>query len=109
LQVKKLPNLAIPEFLGLEVVAAMRHAEAAMRALEVNDYESSLSEARKARISAEVAVSHHSIVSQHSYPHQHRLAVYLPLFAPVSLPLGITIIQEWKRRFVASFKRSPVI
>ena len=93
-QIETLPNLEIPEYIGHKVAAAQTHTESALAAARAGNYTAALRAARDARIAAEVAATHHTIVSQHSYPEQHKVALYLPLFAPLALPLVGAFVSE---------------
>jgi hypothetical protein len=97
LQVATLPNLEVPQFVGDKVLAAKQNTETAIAAAEAGDYGAAIEAARAARVAAEVVATHHSIVSQHSYPEQHKVALYLPLFAPLALPLFGSFVVELKR------------
>jgi phosphatidylinositol glycan class S len=96
-QVETLPNLEMPLSIGKKVDGAREHMQAAMIAASELDYARALHEAREARTCAEVAATHHTIVSQHSYPEQHKVALYLPFFGPISMPLISALIYEVKR------------
>jgi GPI-anchor transamidase subunit S len=98
MQVETLPNLEMPLSIGKKVADARKHAQAAMAAAIEQDYPRALQEARAARTCAEVAATHHTIVSQHSYPEQHKVALYLPFFGPISMPLISALVFEVKRR-----------
>lgn len=95
-QIDTLPNLEIPQLIGDKVAAAKQHTAAALSAAAAGNYTRAMAAAREARICAEVAGSHHTIVSQHSYPEQHKVALYLPLFAPLALPLLSAFCSEVK-------------
>lgn len=76
----------------------MLHVLQAAHAGKEGDYQFAMQQARAGRVDAEVALTHHTIASQHSYPFQHKIAVYLPLFAPLSLPIMAAAFVEFKRR-----------
>lgn len=97
MQVSTLASLEIPAFIGTKVESATVHAVEAVQAVQDGDYLLAMEHARAARRDAEVALTHHTIASQHSYPFQHKIAVYLPLFAPLSLPILATAFYEFKR------------
>lgn len=96
-QIDALPNLSIPAVVGEQIASAQQHVADAMGVAELGHFEAALASARRARTAIEVAASHPAIVSQHNYPQQHLLAVYLPLFAPLSLPVLATVAFEAKR------------
>jgi GPI-anchor transamidase subunit S len=100
-QVETLPNLEMPLSIGKKVDSAREHVQTAMTAASENDYARALQAAREARTCAEVAATHHTIVSQHSYPEQHKVALYLPFFGPISMPLISVLIYEIKRSLLA--------
>jgi phosphatidylinositol glycan class S len=64
-----------------------------------------LSLASDSRQAAETAVSHPSMVPQLYFPPEHLLAVYLPLWAPLALPLLLGFTKEL-RRFRGKAKQS---
>lgn len=98
-QVAAIENLEIPAFIGDKVRLAQHQAqEALVESTNGGSYEVAMLAARAARVNAEVAQSHHSIATHHSYPAQHKVAVYLPLFAPLSLPLVVTLVREVTRK-----------
>ena len=43
--------------------------------------------AREAKEAADRAFFHPSIMAEHSYPVQHMVAMYMPYFLPVTIPL----------------------
>jgi GPI-anchor transamidase subunit S len=95
-QIDTLPNLEIPRFIGDKVLAAKVHAQAAVAAAAAGNYTAAVGATRAARVAAEKAATHHAIVSQHAYPEQHKVALYLPLFAPLALPLVGAFAAEVK-------------
>jgi GPI-anchor transamidase subunit S len=97
LQVETLENLEIPTFLGEEIRNAQVQASVAAEYAKDGLYAEAVAAARSARKSAEIAQSHYSIASHHSYPTQHKIALYLPLFAPLSLPLLVALKREVQR------------
>lgn len=97
MQVAVLPNLEIPLTIGAKVGEARAHTDAALAAAARGEYLQALRHARAGRTCADVAATHHTIVSQHSYPEQHKVALYLPLFAPVALPLLTAFTYEARR------------
>jgi GPI-anchor transamidase subunit S len=103
IQVSAIENLEIPAFIGDKVRMAQHQAQDAItEARNRGSYLRAMLAAREARINAEVAQSHHSIATHHSYPAQHKVALYLPLFAPLSLPLLVTLVREVMRKLRAS-------
>lgn len=98
LQVSTLESLEIPAFIGTKVDSATQRTREALHAGRAGDYQFAVKQARAARVDAEVALTHHAIASQHSYPFQHKIAVYLPLFAPLSLPIMAAVYVEVRHR-----------
>lgn len=91
-------SLEIPAFIGTKVERAKLRTLEAVHAGNQGDYKFAVKQARAGRVDAEVALTHHAIASQHSYPFQHKIAVYLPLFAPLSLPIMAAIVVEFRRK-----------
>eukprot|EP00892_Ulva_mutabilis_P002005 jgi/Ulvmu1/11805/UM080_0016.1 len=96
--VATLESLEIPAFIGTKVESAGLRTREAVHAGGEGDYQFAVKQARAARVDAEVALTHHAIASQHSFPFQHKIAVYLPLFAPLSLPIMAAVFVEVRHR-----------
>jgi GPI-anchor transamidase subunit S len=95
-QIDALPNLSIPDIVGNQVIEARQHTAGALASADVGNYEAAMMSARRARTVIEMAASHPAIISQHNYPQQHLIAIYLPLFAPLSLPIIAAVFVEMR-------------
>lgn len=54
---------------------------------------------RSAKVAADLAFFHPSIMGERSYPAQHLVAMYMPYFLPISMPIIRGLTSEIKRRF----------
>lgn len=52
---------------------------------------------KRARLLAEEAFSHPSILAQLNFGDQHKMAMYLPLFLPAGMTILLTLASELKR------------
>lgn len=104
-QVAKLPNLSMPQAISDAVSEAKSHLEAGLERCAAGDYYGAVKSGQDARRCAEVAFSHPSIMAQHNYPDQHKVAVYMPLFLPLSIPIVQVCVAELKRHVPRFLRR----
>lgn len=89
-----LPSIAIPNRVAEGVSTTMHHLEQACSNL---GGKSGLMHARIAAEEVERAFFEKSMVGQLYFPDEHKIAVYLPLLGPASLPLIMGLVAEVKR------------
>lgn len=88
-----LPDISIPHRVADGVASSMHHLEQACANLGGQD---GLRHSRIAEEEAERAFFEKSMVGQLYFPDEHKIAVYLPLLGPVSVPLVMGLISELK-------------
>lgn len=97
---QSLPALQMPDSVGDQVVSALHSLQLASARRSSGDVSSALAASYAARERAEEAFKSPSILAQLSFPATHKLAIYLPFFLPVSMPILVTTIRElqhWRK------------
>ncbi|CAH0023908.1 unnamed protein product [Clonostachys rhizophaga] len=100
---RSLPSIAIPRNVADGVAKSIRHLEEACASLGSSE---ALYHARIAEEEAERAFFEKSMVGQLYFPDEHKIAVYLPLLGPVTVPLVMGAIKEIKRLLQARKQRA---
>lgn len=90
---EKLPSIAIPRSVADGVAKTLHHLEQACADL---GGVGGLTHARIAEQEVERAFFEKSMVGQLYFPDEHKIAVYLPLLGPISVPLIMGLITELK-------------
>lgn len=90
---EKLPSIAIPQSVADGVETTLHHLEQACANLGGVE---GLTHARIAEQEVERAFFEKSMVGQLYFPDEHKIAVYLPLLGPISVPLIMGLITELK-------------
>ncbi|KAJ3479878.1 hypothetical protein NLG97_g8205 [Lecanicillium saksenae] len=90
---EKLPSIAIPEKVAEGVDTTLHHLQQACANLGGVE---GLTHARIAEQEVERAFFEKSMVGQLYFPDEHKIAVYLPLLGPISVPLIMGLITELK-------------
>jgi len=93
----KLPSIAIPNSVADAVQSTISHLDNACHDLRHASYDSALAHAREAQRQAEEAFFEPSMVGQVYFPDEHKVAVYVPLLGPISVPLILAALKEIKR------------
>ncbi|OAA73671.1 Phosphatidylinositol-glycan biosynthesis class S protein [Cordyceps fumosorosea ARSEF 2679] len=99
----KLPSIAIPQSVADGVETTLRHLERACADLGGAE---GLAHARVAEREAERAFFEKSMVGQLYFPDEHKIAVYLPLLGPISVPLVMGLVAEVKNWIARRRKRA---
>ncbi|ORY86318.1 phosphatidylinositol-glycan biosynthesis class S protein [Protomyces lactucae-debilis] len=102
--VDALPNMHVPEQAAARMAQALTHVDAALlHTTAANDYDliAALRHARQAVAFAEAAFFDDKMVSLLYFPQEHKYGVYMPLFGPLLLPLGLSLLREIKGFLVA--------
>lgn len=89
----KLPSIAIPRSVADGVSKSVYHLERACASLGGLD---GLMHSRIAEEEVERAFFEKSMVGQLYFPDEHKIAVYLPLLGPISVPLVMGLLTEIK-------------
>ncbi|KAG6515893.1 hypothetical protein ZIOFF_026327 [Zingiber officinale] len=95
--VQSLPRMIIMDEIGKQVKFSLEAANLAQRNASLGIYDSSASSSRQAKVLAEDAFFHPSIMSISYSSIEHYFAIYMPFFAPVALHVLLAAIKELKR------------
>ncbi|KNC97334.1 GPI-anchor transamidase GPI17 [Spizellomyces punctatus DAOM BR117] len=99
--ITNLESMVVLDDIQNQVLYALDALHQARLALEANDFSLASQHARDAFVSSEAAFFDPTMVSMLYFPDEHKYAVYMPLFVPISVPLLIAVIREikgWKNR-----------
>eukprot|EP00192_Tetraselmis_astigmatica_P007869 CAMPEP_0117698538 /NCGR_PEP_ID=MMETSP0804-20121206/29810_1 /TAXON_ID=1074897 /ORGANISM="Tetraselmis astigmatica, Strain CCMP880" /LENGTH=659 /DNA_ID=CAMNT_0005512851 /DNA_START=125 /DNA_END=2105 /DNA_ORIENTATION=- len=107
--VQSLPNLPIPSEVLLLVNEALSGLQGSRNASEAGDYHAAAEQARYARRAADKAFFHPSIMADQSYPVQHLVAMYMPYFLPITVPILQGVWNEVLRRRGLWFPANSVL
>jgi phosphatidylinositol glycan class S len=97
--VDELPNMHVPEHVAVRMTQAITHVDTALlhtTTVQHYDLEGALRHAREAVALAETAFFDDKMVSLLYFPQEHKYGVYMPLFGPLLLPLGLSLLKEIK-------------
>ncbi|KAF3918377.1 hypothetical protein ABW21_db0209503 [Orbilia brochopaga] len=107
--VNALPSISIPTTVSTSVKDSIRHLSLACEELRKGSFVKALEMGRVAQEEAEKAFFERTMVAQVYFPDEHKLAVYLPLLGPVSVPLVLGVIREVKRIFAERRARAAAV
>ncbi|TPX66073.1 hypothetical protein SpCBS45565_g04715 [Spizellomyces sp. 'palustris'] len=99
--ITNLESMVVLDDIQSQVLYALDALRQARLALEANDFSLASQYAREAFVSSEAAFFDPTMVSMLYFPDEHKYAVYMPLFVPISVPVLIAVIREingWKNR-----------
>ena len=92
-----LPSIAIPESVAAAVDSTLSHLRDTCTHLRDGRFDAALEHAKIAEAEAEKGFFEKSMVGQVYFPDEHKVAVYLPLLGPMSVPLVMSALKELKR------------
>ncbi|KAL2556990.1 GPI transamidase component PIG-S-related [Forsythia ovata] len=95
--VQSLPRMIIMDDIGKQVKYSLEAARLTLSNASLGIYDASAESSRQARLLAEDAFYHPSMMSVSYYSFEHCFAVYSPFFLPVSLHVLLAVLREWKR------------
>jgi phosphatidylinositol glycan class S len=96
--VRDTPNMVVLDHIQKDVVDALKDVERSCKKLaEQGGYVEALSASREALNKSETAFFDPTMVSMLYFPDEHKYAIYMPLFVPVSVPLVMVALRELKR------------
>lgn len=97
--VRDTPNMVVLDHIQKDVVDALSDIERSCKKLaEQGASMEALSASREALIKSETAFFDPTMVSMLYFPDEHKYAIYMPLFVPVSVPLVMAVARELKKR-----------
>ncbi|RUS21025.1 hypothetical protein BC937DRAFT_93809 [Endogone sp. FLAS-F59071] len=94
--VSEIPNMVVLDQIQTEVTQALDSLRLSCDALQTGDYASSLAHSIRAVERAERAFFNPTMVSMLYFPDEHKYAIYMPLFVPISVPLIMVLVKEVK-------------
>ena len=94
--IESIPNMMIGDDIGRRVSQALTHVIEAERLWSAGRYSEAERLAAVAFEAAEHVFFHEAILSKLYFPDDHKMAVYIPYFVPVLLPLVVGVIRESK-------------
>ncbi|KAJ3152344.1 hypothetical protein HDU86_005873 [Geranomyces michiganensis] len=97
--IEKLESMVVLDAIQTQVLQALsslRNAHTSLQSATSNHTMASL-HARAAIMASESAFFDPTMVAMLYFPDEHKYAVYMPLFVPVSVPVLIAVIKELKR------------
>ncbi|KAF7731813.1 hypothetical protein EC973_008328 [Apophysomyces ossiformis] len=85
--VTEIPNMVVLDHISLQVQQSLQSLQLARQYLETGKYDLSLQHAIEAIELAEKAFFDPTMVSMLYFPDEHKYAIYMPLFVPISVPM----------------------
>lgn len=95
--VQSLPRMIVTDEIGKQVKFSLEAAGSAQNNASLGVYDAAAVSSRKARVLAEDAFFHPSIMSISYSSIEHYFAIYMPFFAPVALHVLLAAVKELKR------------
>jgi phosphatidylinositol glycan class S len=96
LLISEIPNMVVLDHIQTEVTEALECLRKSTAALRNRKYAEALQHARHALLLSETAFFDPTMVSMLYFPDEHRYAIYMPLFVPISVPLVAALVREIK-------------
>jgi len=96
--VGSLPNMVVLDKIQEKVVFALECLENAYKEVNGRNYKQVFLYSKNALIASEEAFFDPTMVSMLYFPDEHKYAVYMPLFLPISVPLALVLKEEFKKR-----------
>ncbi|GBC08692.1 hypothetical protein RclHR1_08300008 [Rhizophagus clarus] len=94
--VTEIPNMVVLDHIQTEVFLALDNLAKSCTNLYNNQYNLALYHSKKAIELAESAFFDPTMVSMLYFPDEHKYAIYMPLFVPISVPLLVALHREIK-------------
>lgn len=91
---QKLPSIPVPDNVAQSTHHTIAHLQQACNDLRDGRFPCALEHARAAEVAAEKAFFERSMVGQVYFPDEHKVAVYLPLLGPITVPLVMAALKE---------------
>ncbi|KAF9564335.1 hypothetical protein EC968_004575 [Mortierella alpina] len=91
------PNMVVLDHIQKDVVDALQDVATACHSLAKQDAVLALETSRDALVKAETAFFDPTMVSMLYFPDEHKYAIYMPLFVPISVPLVMALLREVKK------------
>ncbi|KAI8365323.1 phosphatidylinositol-glycan biosynthesis class S protein [Radiomyces spectabilis] len=95
--VNEIPNMVVLDHIDLQVRQSLHALNRVGEALRLGDYAKALRESIEAVELSEKSFFDPTMVSMLYFPDEHKYAIYMPLFVPVSVPLIMALIKQVKK------------
>ncbi|CAG8568864.1 541_t:CDS:10 [Ambispora gerdemannii] len=92
--VSEIPNMVVLDHIQIEVLNALESLKQSCISLREMRYDLALDYAKQAIMRSESAFFDPTMVSMLYFPDEHKYAIYMPLFVPISVPLLVAVIRE---------------
>ncbi|KAI7895070.1 phosphatidylinositol-glycan biosynthesis class S protein [Mucor mucedo] len=94
--VDEIPNMVVQDHINSKVRDSLDALTSVSEALAVENYVVALQHSIKAIELAEKAFFDPTMVSMLYFPDEHKYAIYMPLFVPISVPLIMALLKQFK-------------
>ncbi|KAG0035105.1 hypothetical protein BGZ81_000659 [Podila clonocystis] len=91
------PNMVVLDHIQKDVVEALKDIEDSCALMTKQEYTAALARSRDGLVKAETAFFDPTMVSMLYFPDEHKYAIYMPLFVPISVPLVMALLRELKK------------
>jgi phosphatidylinositol glycan class S len=95
--VNEIPNMVVEDHINIKVRQSLDALELVSQALRKERYVEALQKSIEAIELAEKAFFDPTMVSMLYFPDEHKYAIYMPLFVPISVPLVMALLKEVKK------------
>ncbi|KAI9311183.1 phosphatidylinositol-glycan biosynthesis class S protein [Dichotomocladium elegans] len=96
--VAEIPNMVVLDEIALQVHDALNALQRGCSSLQAAEYERALQHSVQAIELAEKAFFNPTMVSMLYFPDEHKYAIYMPLFVPITVPLIMAVVKGIKER-----------
>lgn len=95
--VDEIPNMVVQDHINSKVRKSLGALDLVSQALRKESYVEALQRSIEAVELAEKAFFDPTMVSMLYFPDEHKYAIYMPLFVPISVPLVMALLKEIKK------------
>ncbi|KAF9909656.1 hypothetical protein EC991_008314 [Linnemannia zychae] len=95
--VRDTPNMVVLDHIQKQVTEALQDIGRSCEYLSQQEYVDALASSRDGLVKSEMAFFDPTMVSMLYFPDEHKYAIYMPLFVPISVPLLMSLLRELKR------------
>ncbi|KAG0163548.1 hypothetical protein DFQ30_011391 [Apophysomyces sp. BC1015] len=94
--VTEIPNMVVLDHIALQVQQSLQSLQLARKSLEIGEFDSALQHSIEAIGLSEKAFFDPTMVSMLYFPDEHKYAIYMPLFVPISVPMMMALLRQLK-------------
>lgn len=95
--VDEIPNMVVQDHISIKVRQSLDALSRVSQVLRQEDYVEALQYSIQAIELAEKAFFDPTMVSMLYFPNEHKYAIYMPLFVPISVPLVMALLKQLKQ------------